>query len=104
MMDDKIIKTKNPWSLLGLKAGAGDQEIRNAYLLKIKEHPPDKDPETFERIRDAYEMLKDPFRRFNMMAELMDPEASLENLLPEDEGSNRKFVGPEPWLEALKEG
>ena len=49
--------------ILGVAANAGDAEIRAAYLRKVKENPPDRAPEQFERIRDAYELLRDPRRR-----------------------------------------
>ncbi len=48
--------------VLGVNQDAGEEEIRAAYVRKVKEHPPDRSPEEFERIRDAYESLRDPRR------------------------------------------
>jgi len=87
--------------ILGIAANASAQEIRDAYLRKVKEHPPDRSPEEFEKIRDAYETLSDPRRRMRAMLQSSDPFApfaSLADGLP----PQRKFVGPKLWLEVLK--
>ena len=95
----------NPWTVLGIQEGAKEEEIRQAYLRLVKQHPPDHDPETFERIRDAYEELKDPFQRFEKMLNSIHPNAPFTELIgSEDKGPGRTFVGPGLWLEALKEG
>ncbi len=97
-------KTTNPWAVLGIAEGANDEEIRRAYMRRIKEHPPDRDPEAFERIRDAYNELKDPFDRFLKMLESVRPHEPLTRGSDEDEVSpGRSFVGPELWLAALRE-
>jgi hypothetical protein len=44
--------------VLGLTGTPSQQEIRRAYLRKVKEHPPERDREGFERIRQAFEFLK----------------------------------------------
>jgi curved DNA-binding protein CbpA len=95
-------RKEDPRMILGVSLEAGDQEIRDAYLRKVKEFPPDRSPQEFERIRDAYELLRDPRRRTLHMLLSVDPHQPLESLL--DEGpAPRKFVGPEPWLAVLKE-
>src|SRR5216684_4292839 len=53
--------------VLAIEAESGDAEIRAAYLRKVKEHPPDRDPQEFERVRDAYEMLRDRRRRMRSL-------------------------------------
>ena len=50
----------DPTEVLGVGQDAGEEEIRAAYVRKVKEHPPDRSPEEFERIRDAYDSLRDP--------------------------------------------
>ncbi len=44
---------------LGLSGDATDEQIREAYLRMVKKHPPEKDPEHFRKVNDAYEALKD---------------------------------------------
>jgi len=50
--------TGDPYSVLGLKRGASHEEIRRAYFRRVREHPPETDPETFKAIRAAYEQLR----------------------------------------------
>jgi curved DNA-binding protein CbpA len=50
--------TGDPYSVLGLKRGASHEEIRRAYFRKVREHPPETDPEEFKAIRAAYEQLR----------------------------------------------
>ena len=86
--------------VLGIPLSAGEEEIRAAFLNKVKEHPPDKSPEQFERIRDAYETLRDPRRRARQMLLPEDPLPPLASLL--SAAPPRRFAGPKPWLEVLK--
>ena len=44
---------------LGLRDGANERDIKRAYFQLIRQHSPDKDPDGFQKIRAAYEMLKD---------------------------------------------
>jgi len=49
----------NPYHLLGVTKDASDDDIKRAYLQHAKTHSPEHDPEWFQRIRNAYEMIKD---------------------------------------------
>jgi curved DNA-binding protein CbpA len=91
----------DPRQVLDIAENAAEEEIRAAYLRKIKEHPPETSPEEFERIRDAYETLRDPRRRVSSLLFAVDPEAPFTSLL-EGRAPERQFVGPAPWLAALK--
>jgi curved DNA-binding protein CbpA len=87
--------------ILGVAAKAGDEEIRAAYLSKVKEFPPDRAPAEFEKIRDAYETMRDPRRRARAMFSAGESGASLVSLI-EGRGVPRIFAGPQPWREVLK--
>ncbi len=51
----------NPYETLGLTSyTASADEIKRAYFRLVRLHSPDKDPETFKRIRAAYELLTCP--------------------------------------------
>ena len=93
---------KDARELLGVAPNADDAEIRAAYLRKVKENPPDRAPEQFERIRDAYDLLRDPRRRALQMLLAVDPKAPLVSLLPAHP-AERRFTGPGPWLAVLRE-
>ena len=97
-----LAPSESPFEVLGVPEEADDEAIRAAYLRRVKECPPDRSPEEFERIRDAYDALKDPRRRSQVMLLSADPEASLTSLL-EGQKAQRRFVGPKPWLEVLRE-
>lgn len=93
---------KDPRQTLGVGPEAGDDEIRAAYLRKVKEYPPDRSPREFERVRNAYDMLRDPRRRTQHMLFSVDPRQPLVSLL-DGRVSERQFTGPGPWLAVLGE-
>lgn len=92
----------DPRQVLDVAPEAGDEEIRAAYLRKVKEYPPDRAPREFEKVRDAYEILRDPRRRTRQMLLSADPRQSLASLL-DGRVSERRYTGPEPWLAVLRE-
>lgn len=47
-------------ALLDVSTDADARAIKGAYRRLVALHPPDRDPDTFRRIRDAYEMLTKP--------------------------------------------
>lgn len=53
------------YKVLGIKKTASLQQIRKSYLLKAKEHHPDRggQEERMNRVNEAYETLKDPRTR-----------------------------------------
>lgn len=50
---------KTPYQILGVAAEANDIEIKQAYLQKVKDCPPDRDQEQFQLINNAYTVIKD---------------------------------------------
>ncbi|MCP5004861.1 MAG: DnaJ domain-containing protein [Planctomycetes bacterium] len=53
----------NPYEILGITPSSDDKAIRNAYLKLVKEYPPDRDPERFRKVAEAYDTLKDETKR-----------------------------------------
>jgi curved DNA-binding protein CbpA len=92
----------DPNDVLGVGKDAGEEEIRAAYVRKLKEYPPDRSPEEFERIRDAYDSLRDPRRRMRDRLVAVEAFAPLRSVI-ELKTRQRRFAGLEPWLEVLKE-
>lgn len=88
--------------ILGVTTNAGSDEIRAAYLEKVKEFPPDRSPAEFEKIREAYEMLRNPKYRIQRMIQTADRNLTFSSLIQE-EGTKRNFVGPKLWLDTLKQ-
>lgn len=59
---------------IGLPPGTGPDEIRRAYLRKLKTRKPEVDPEGFRRLREAYELLtENPFLSTAMAARPPEP-------------------------------
>lgn len=68
-MSNGDIPQRNPFLVLGVPAGASEEEIQEAYRRKVREHPPQTDPEGFKRVREAYEFLQD--RRARLKAGIL---------------------------------
>lgn len=49
----------SPYDRLGVDKLATDAEIKQAYLQRVKENPPDRDQKIFQEIQLAYEAIKD---------------------------------------------
>ncbi len=102
MSSNPLRPSEDSREVLGVSLEATDSEIRAAYLQKVKAYPPDRFPVEFEKIRDAYELLRDPRARTRQLLLSADPDTTfvslLENLPPQ-----RRYVGPNPWLVILKE-
>jgi curved DNA-binding protein CbpA len=49
----------NPFVILGINTDADDDAINQAYLSKVRESPPDRDPQKFQAIHQAYQAIKD---------------------------------------------
>jgi curved DNA-binding protein CbpA len=92
----------NPFTTLGLDDTADDAAVRAAYLAAVRAHPPDRDPEGFQRIRAAYDAIRDEDRRLELRLFGPPPLDRLEALIDEfpDE---RRHVGPDLWLAVLRE-
>lgn len=50
---------KTPYQILNVAVKATDAEIKQAYLQKVKDNPPDRDQQKFQLIHDAYLAIKD---------------------------------------------
>ena len=48
------------YETLNLPTEASGEEIRRSYYRLVRKHSPEKDPERFKLIREAYETLSDP--------------------------------------------
>lgn len=60
----------NPFKVLGTHRDATDTEIRSAYLQATKKYPADLYAKEFQRIQQAYSLIKDAKARVRF--ELLD--------------------------------
>jgi len=44
---------ESPYAILGVERTATEAEIKRAYFARVREHPPERDPEGFKRVRAA---------------------------------------------------
>ncbi len=50
---------KEALTTLNCKEPFTQEELKKAYFTAVRQHPPEKEPETFKKIRQAFELLKD---------------------------------------------
>ena len=56
-------KAEEYYKILGTTARASQDKIKEKYLEKVREFPPETHPDEFQMARRAYETLKDPVKR-----------------------------------------
>jgi curved DNA-binding protein CbpA len=49
----------DPYEVLQLPADSDDEAIRRRYLELVRQFPPERSPERFAAVRQAYESLRD---------------------------------------------
>ena len=91
---------ENPWQVLGVDEAASPEEIRRAYLEKVRLYPPDQHPRQFEQLRDAFEAVKDPRRCAERLLFSGSPRMPLTELV-QNKKAMFQFIGPKPWLDVL---
>jgi len=64
----------DPYETLGLPRGCDEADVRRRYLELVRQYPPDRAPERFTEIHQAYEKLRDPVVRVE--SKLFDLESS----------------------------
>jgi curved DNA-binding protein CbpA len=48
---------KTPYDILKIGEDADDAAVKKAYLAAVREFPPERFPEQFQKIREAYEKI-----------------------------------------------
>jgi curved DNA-binding protein CbpA len=86
------IMTSNPdpYRVLEVDPGATDGLIRERYLSAVRAHPPDRDPAGFQRVRRAYEQIKDTRARLSYLLFESNRSTSLADLVAEAERTGRR--------------
>lgn len=73
----------DPYGVLDLPTESTDDEIRRRYLELVRTHTPDRSPQRFAAIREAYEKLRDPMRRMRYRLFEAGKDESLDAILAE---------------------
>jgi hypothetical protein len=48
---------RDPFTVLGVSESADDAAIKQRYLALVRAYPPDREPDRFQEIRQAYDAL-----------------------------------------------
>jgi len=93
--------TDNPYEVLGVDENANDEQIRKAYLEEVKKAPPERDPERFRKVSEAYSKIGSEKARLNYFLFSRDTyiETPFEALVHE---FRRKKERTPPDFEAMK--
>lgn len=94
-----------PYLTLGVPETTTDEDVRRAYLLKIRMHPPEQHPDEFQRVCEAYELIKtDPARTRLRLFGLpgTKPGTPMADLVPRPVAGERRRVGVALWIEMNK--
>ncbi|HVY28734.1 MAG TPA: J domain-containing protein [Polyangiaceae bacterium] len=86
---------------LGLSGTPSENDVRRAYLRQVKLHPPERDPDGFREVREAYERLQQQLRVQQVLASL--PIAATPPVVPtspEPEMSTPPVVAAPPEVAA----
>jgi DnaJ-class molecular chaperone len=85
--------------VLGVTCPISEGDLRRRYLELLKQHPPEKDPEGFKRIRAAYDALRRPAEQARLTLERIEqpPEALSQKA---EEAGGPLGVSATWWLDA----
>lgn len=93
-----------PYTILEIDEQATDADIKQAYLRKVKQFPPDHHHEQFQRIQQAYETIKDLGRR-TRYALFTLPETNFDSLLaPAFRSGQTAAISAEQFNKLLRAG
>ncbi len=90
------------YDVLGVAEDASQEAIKDAFFELVREHPPEQDPEAYQQLREAYDVLSDPVsrREYDTMAQYGD---EIESLQEEAEVLlNQEPPAPQEAIQKLK--
>ena len=67
----------DPYRVLGLARQAPEADVKRAYFQLVRQYPPEREPEKFQEIRAAYELLRDAQSRARVDLFLLQPSLPL---------------------------
>lgn len=89
-----------PYEMLEIPENADQEEVRRAYLEMIRRYPPERSPERFQEVVDAYRLIRDETERARLevfgMPGLENGTRLSDLVLPPSDRRNR--IGMEAWL------
>jgi len=63
--------SQSHYDVLGVSEDASQDDIKSAFFELVREHPPEQDPDAYQQLREAYDVLSDPVsrREYDTMAQ-----------------------------------
>ena len=71
----------DPHEIMGVSPEADEATLRQRYLELVRQHPPEKCPQQFAEIREAYEQLRDPVTRLRKQLFQVRTAESLDDII-----------------------
>lgn len=93
----------DPFSTLGLPPDADEATVRRRYLELVRENPPERCPERFAEIREAYEQLRDPVALLRGEVFRLRSQESLDDIIKDLRSRVRSVRIPTDTLLSLAE-
>jgi curved DNA-binding protein CbpA len=93
----------DPYEILGLASNASEGEIRRRYLDLVRQFSPDRAPERFAEIHQAYEKLRDPVVRMESKLFTLESGDTIGRIMGEVRDRLRKARIPTATLLSLAE-
>jgi curved DNA-binding protein CbpA len=94
----------DPYTVLGLAADSDDDVIRRRYLELVRQFSPERHPEKFAAVRQAYESLRDLDTRLRYRLFEAGKNESVESIIEEIScRTSRRRVSLETLLGLLKQ-
>jgi len=92
-----------PYLTLDISENATDEQIRQAYLQKVRAFPPEKNGERFAAIQQAYALVngREARSELKLFGLPCGDENSIADLFPESD-EERKIIPMQIWLDELK--
>lgn len=76
---NQLLQVSDPYLVLQIDRRATDAEIKRAYFQLVRQYPPEREPEQFQKIRAAYEQLRTTAKRALVDLFLLQPPPDLPN-------------------------
>jgi curved DNA-binding protein CbpA len=94
----------DPYEVMGISPGADEAVMRRRYLELVRQFPPEKCPEQFAEIRQAYDELRDPVARLRQQLFQLRSNDTVDDIIAELRSRVQATRIPTRTLLSLAEG
>jgi len=94
----------DPYLTLGVSPDADEATLRRRYLELVRQNPPEKCPQEFAEIHEAYGQLRDPVTRLQRQVFGLRSDESLDDIIADLRSRVQDARIPTETLLSLAEG